>query len=340
MGGLSLEMMNGDNKKQKVAPVAGPRKNLQLAVMEPGLKTDGLLGHYLGYPRTCRFSLKDFESGSFELVAFAQLAGKLKRSILGLCYQWWHRRKSPWRELLHGEGILYASKRLSLLFCLQAARMYPEWLRNNQHITKWGMDYSDLRAKLLRRQGQTRPIINVTIGTTFKGAVDDLDIILQTLKDCGYSEDMFYIHCDAALCGLMIPFINNMISFKPIEVSPLRSQVLRMPNAAMVSNNKKSYINNLAKEILSAKGQIGLQKDVKRCLDNANYLKDRLQQAGISVMLNKLSIIVASPNLDNFVNELVQQRKQWYQGGGVEPPCVADDIGAQNCACSYHKLTA
>ncbi|KAG5592006.1 hypothetical protein H5410_042520 [Solanum commersonii] len=36
---------------------------------------------------------------------------------------------------------------------------------------------------------------------------------------------------------------------------------------------------------------LGLQKDVKRCLDNAKYLKDRLHKEGISVMLNELSII-------------------------------------------------
>jgi len=37
---------------------------------------------------------------------------------------------------------------------------------------------------------------------------------------------------------------------------------------------------------------LGLQKDVKRCLDNAKYLKDRLHKEGISVMLNELSIVV------------------------------------------------
>ncbi|MCD7470132.1 hypothetical protein HAX54_009717 [Datura stramonium] len=39
MGSLSFEM---GQQKQKVAPAAGPRKNLQLAVMEPGSRNDGL----------------------------------------------------------------------------------------------------------------------------------------------------------------------------------------------------------------------------------------------------------------------------------------------------------
>ncbi|MCD7470133.1 hypothetical protein HAX54_009718 [Datura stramonium] len=127
----------------------------------------------------------------------------------------------------------------------------------------------DLRAKLLQHKDKPA-IINVMMELPSKEICDDLDIILQTLKDCGYSEDMFYIHCDAALCGLMVPFINNMISFK-----------------------------------------------YGTCQCDARHHGEML---------------------DNFMNELVQQRKQWYQGGGVEPPCVADDIGAQNCACSYHKI--
>ena len=53
-------------------------------------------------------------------------------------------------------------------------------------------------------------MVLLTIGTTFKGAIDDLDVILEILKECGYSQDRFYIHCDAALCGLMTPFINNV----------------------------------------------------------------------------------------------------------------------------------
>ena len=53
-------------------------------------------------------------------------------------------------------------------------------------------------------------MVLLTIGTMFKGAIDDVDVILETLKECGYSQDRFYIHCDAALCGLMTPFINNV----------------------------------------------------------------------------------------------------------------------------------
>lgn len=49
-----------------------------------------------------------------------------------------------------------------------------------------------------------------TEGTTVKGAVDDLDLVIQTLEESGFSHDRFYIHCDGALFGLMMPFVKRV----------------------------------------------------------------------------------------------------------------------------------
>ena len=102
------------------------------------------------------------------------------------------------------------------------------------------IDYAQLGEALLRRKQQheqqqqrgdgngngdgsrrslpprAQAIINVNIGTTVKGAVDNLDTILAVLQECGYREEDFYIHCDGALFGMMIPFIRSapMVSFK------------------------------------------------------------------------------------------------------------------------------
>jgi glutamate/tyrosine decarboxylase-like PLP-dependent enzyme len=51
------------------------------------------------------------------------------------------------------------------------------------------------------------------VGTTVKGAVDDLDLVIQTLEDCGFAHDRFYIHCDGALFGLMMPFVKRVSYF-------------------------------------------------------------------------------------------------------------------------------
>ena len=42
------------------------------------------------------------------------------------------------------------------------------------------------------------------IGTTMKGAVDDLDPVLQMLEETNFTHDQFYIHCDGALFGMML----------------------------------------------------------------------------------------------------------------------------------------
>ena len=51
---------------------------------------------------------------------------------------------------------------------------------------------------------------NLYSGTTVKGAVDDLDLVITTLMETGFTEDRFYIHCDGALFGFMLPFIEKV----------------------------------------------------------------------------------------------------------------------------------
>ena len=119
---------------------------------------------------------------------------------------------------------------------------------------------------------------------------------------------------------------------------------------------------------LNKKGYMGFQKEVQKCLRNAHYLKDRLHEAGISAMLNELSstvvferpldeefirrwqlacqgniahvVVMPSVNidkLDDFLNELVEKRSTWYQDQKVKPPCIAAEVGTENCVCGLHK---
>ena len=65
------------------------------------------------------------------------------------------------------------------------------------------IDYDDFGSQLALHKDRPA-IVNVNVGTTVRGAVDDLDRILAVLQQHGYSEDRFYIHCDGALFGLMV----------------------------------------------------------------------------------------------------------------------------------------
>ncbi|KAK8491124.1 hypothetical protein V6N13_125911 [Hibiscus sabdariffa] len=292
------------------------------------------------------------------------------------------------------DGILYASRE-SHYSVFKAARMYRMECVKVDTLISGEIDCSDLRVKLLANKDKPA-ILNINIGTTVKGAVDDLDHVIQTLEECGFSHDRFYIHCDGALFGLMMPFVKRApkVSFKKpigsVSVSghkfvgcpmPCGVQITRMEHINVLSSNVEYLASRDATIMgsrnghapiflwytLNRKGYKGFQKDVQKCLRNAHYLKDRLQEAGISAMLNELSStvvferprdeeftrrwqlacqgniahVVVMPNvtiekLDFFLSELVEKRSTWYQGH-VQPPCIAAEIGKDNCYCAEHK---
>lgn len=40
--------------------------------------------------------------------------------------------------------------------------------------------------------------------------------------------------------------------------------------------------------------------------------------------------------LDDFVKELVEARKLTFPDGNVIVPCIVEEVGPENCACSLH----
>ncbi|KAH0642585.1 hypothetical protein KY290_034167 [Solanum tuberosum] len=217
------------------------------------------------------------------------------------------------------DGILYASGE-SHYSVLKAARMYKMECEVIGTLLTGEMDYHDLRSKLLLNKNKPA-ILHLNIGTTFKGGIDNLDVVIETLKECGYSQDKFYIHCDAALCGLILPFLKNApkITFKkPIgSVSVSGHKFLGCPMPCGIQIARKKHVDILSRNIeyiasidatisgsrgghapiflwysLSKKCHTTLQDDAKRCIQNARYLKDSLRNSGISAMLNEHSITV------------------------------------------------
>jgi histidine decarboxylase len=204
-----------------------------------------------------------------------------------------------------------------------------ECVKVDTHISG-EIDCSDFERKLM--QNKDKPaIINVNIGTTVKGAVDDLDLVIKTLEESGF-KDRFYIHCDGALFGLMIPFVKKAakVTFKkPIgSVSVSGHKFVGCPMPCGVQITRLEHINALSSNVeylasrdatimgsrnghapiflwytLNQKGYRGFQKEVQKCLRNAHYLKDRLNAAGIGAMLNELSstVVFERPKDEEFV---------------------------------------
>ncbi|CAH1426208.1 unnamed protein product [Lactuca virosa] len=86
------------------------------------------------------------------------------------------------------------------------ARMYRMICEKVNTLLSGEIDCEDFKAKLGLHKDKPA-IINVNIGTTVKGDVDDLDLVIKTLEETGFTHDRFYIHCDGALFGLMMPFV-------------------------------------------------------------------------------------------------------------------------------------
>ncbi|KAK9800747.1 hypothetical protein WJX73_004484 [Symbiochloris irregularis] len=217
------------------------------------------------------------------------------------------------------DGILYASSE-SHYSVFKAARMYRMDSVQVKTLASGEMDYDHFKQEVTRNA--RRPaIVNVNVGTTVKGAVDDLDHILRVLQEAGYTEDRFYIHCDGALFGLMIPFVRRapLVTFrKPIgSISVSGHKFIGAPVPCGVVITRQRYITALSQDVeylnskdatimgsrnghapiymwytLTRKGYGGMRKDVERCLRNAHLLKTMLEQAGITAMLNPLSSTV------------------------------------------------
>jgi histidine decarboxylase len=218
------------------------------------------------------------------------------------------------------DGILYTSQETHYSV-FKAARYYRMECQSIPTLPMGEIDY-DILATAIRDNADKPVILNVNIGTTVKGAVDNLDRILEILKQEEIPRDRFYIHCDGALFALMMPFIDSApeVSFrKPIDsIAVSGHKMLGCPMPCGVALCRKEHVTRLEQHIdylnsvdttimgsrngqaalylwysLRKKGLAGIQRDVVHCMETARYLRDKLiQDAGIKSALNELSSTV------------------------------------------------
>lgn len=222
------------------------------------------------------------------------------------------------------DGILYTSADTHYSV-FKAARMYRMQLCKIRSQPSGEMDYDDFKTQL-QKNPRVPAIVNVNIGTTVKGAVDDINRILETLSAVGFDNNRFYIHCDGALFGMMLPFIDLDHTTKQPKVSFSKDigsisvsghKFVGSPVPCGVLITRKRYVAALASDIeylnsrdatimgsrnghapiymwytLCKKGIEQISEDVRRCLDNARLLLALLKERGIRCMLNDLSSTV------------------------------------------------
>ena len=232
------------------------------------------------------------------------------------------------------DGILYTSQETHYSV-FKAARYYRMQCQSINTLPSGEIDY-DILADAIAENRDKPVILNVNIGTTVKGAVDNLDRILRLLKQLRIPREQTYIHCDGALFALMMPFIDFApeVSFrKPIDsIAVSGHKMLGCPSPCGVALCRKEHVENVEQHIdylnsvdttimgsrnghaalymwysLRKKGIEGIKRDVWHCMETARYLRDKLTSAGLKCRLNDLSSTVC---LERPLSEKFIQRWQ------------------------------
>lgn len=170
--------------------------------------------------------------------------------------------------------------------------------------------------ELIRNNPDHTPIFCLNIGTTMKGGVDDVDGIIALLNHLGIRE--YYIHCDAALYGMILPFLEGAphTDFtKPIgSIAISGHKFIGSPVPCGVSLTRRKYIDRARKPIeyidtldttilgsrnalspiilwyaIKSRGYDGFKEEANTCIKNARYLYDNLKEIGHEPRLNDYS---------------------------------------------------
>ncbi len=183
------------------------------------------------------------------------------------------------------------------------------------------IDLQDLR-ETLHLHRDVPPILFLNAGTTMKGAVDDVRGVRQLLKDLAIRD--YYVHVDAALSGMILPFVEEpdpfdfregvhslCISGHKFIGSPLPCGVVlaRRRVVDRIARNVE-YIGSQDTTVLGSRNGItpvflwyqiqrhgvdGFRAMVKGCLDTAQYAVDRFNAVGVKAWRHRNSITVVFP---------------------------------------------
>lgn len=221
---------------------------------------------------------------------------------------------------IHPEGIVYFSEQTHYSV---AKILRLQHTRNIMIRSQPGgeIDYEDLEESI-RIHRDVPPIIFANAGTTMTGALDDLSRIREMLRRLCIQHS--YIHVDAALSGMILPFVDDAppwnfaagadslsISGHKMIGSPLPCGVAlaRVEHVERIARSVE-YVGALDTTIsgsrnaitplflwyaLRARTEDGFRQLVRKSLDNAQYAVERLREIGVEAWRHPHSITVVFP---------------------------------------------
>lgn len=183
------------------------------------------------------------------------------------------------------------------------------------------MDYADLR-ETLRIHRDCPPIIFANIGTTMKGAIDNLATIRGILDELAIANA--YIHADAALSGMILPFVDDPQPWTFADgadsISISGHKMLGSPVPCGIALARKHNVDRIARSIeyigaldttiagsrsavaplflwyrLKTLGRSGCRAMVDRSLQLADYAIGALAKRGVEAWRHKNSVTVVFP---------------------------------------------
>lgn len=217
----------------------------------------------------------------------------------------------------HPDGIVYYSQdsHYSVDKTLRLLNMKSVLVKS---LNNGEIDYQDLTQQISKRL-QYSVIIFANIGTTIKGAIDNLDTIHSLLNKLQIKR--YYIHADEAFFGMILPFLKNPPAFgfdagvDSLSISGHKMIGSPMPCGVVLS--KKTYIDAVAKSVeyigtvddtisgsrngitpmllwyaISTHSQADFSQLVAYCFDLADYAIDALNKLNLGAWRNPDSFIV------------------------------------------------
>ena len=221
---------------------------------------------------------------------------------------------------LYPDGIVYYSQdtHYSVSKLLKLLRVKSIMIRSNDDGT---MDLEDLKATLQINR-HAPPIICANIGTTMTGAIDDLAGIKALITEMAFPNH--YIHCDCALSGMILPFLEDPQAFNFADgchsMSVSGHKFIGSPIPCGIVLAQKNNVDRIARAVeyvgsldttitgsrdgltplflwyaFKSLGKEGLKKRVEQCLKMAAYGEAAMKAKGIPAWRHKNSITVVFP---------------------------------------------
>jgi histidine decarboxylase len=225
------------------------------------------------------------------------------------------------RELFP-EGTLYYSQEThySVMKIIKLLRIKAKKIATQPNGE---LDYDQLATQILC-DGERHPIIFANIGTTLKGAIDNIALIKQRLSAIGIARQDYYLHADAALSGMILPFVDNAPAFSFADdidsISVSGHKMIGSPIPCGIVLAKRHLVDRIAVEVdyilasdqtisgsrngftplvmwAAIKGRTLAQwrERTRRCLAMAQQVVERLNHQGVPAWRHPHSITVVFP---------------------------------------------